>query len=213
MLTSNTSPTISQPGRVTAVRGPVIEAEFAENDLPCVHEALRLRTDGRELIVEVSNHLSPTSVRAILLGHPEGLARGMSVERTGGPLRVPVGPSTLGRLFNVLGAPLDGRPGPPSTVLPPAPGAAPTGGVSPDGRQGHRPARPPRPRREGWVDRGGPGWARRSCSRNSSEPCPTAGTGSRCSPASGSGRGRGTTCGWRCSRPVSSSGRYSFSAG
>jgi F-type H+-transporting ATPase subunit beta len=112
MIALKSSTLNSLAGRVTAVRGPVIEAEFAEDDLPSVHEALRLQVDEREVIVEVSNHLSPTSVRAILLGHPEGLARGMPVERTGKPLRVPVGPLTLGRLFNVLGAPLDGQPEP-----------------------------------------------------------------------------------------------------
>jgi F-type H+-transporting ATPase subunit beta len=108
------APLDHRPGRVTAVRGPVVEAEFAEDDLPAVYEALRLRADGREVLVEVSHHLSPTGVRAIVLGHPEGLARGMRVERTGGPVQVPVGPATLGRLFNVLGDPLDGLPAPPA---------------------------------------------------------------------------------------------------
>ena len=108
----------AQPGRVTAVRGPVVEAEFAEADLPSIYEALRLRADGREVFLEVSLHISPTGVRAIVLGHPEGLARGMAVERTGGPVRVPVGPATLGRLFNVLGDPLDHLPAPTADRMP-----------------------------------------------------------------------------------------------
>ena len=99
-------------GRVTAVRGPVVEVEFAEENLPSVYEALRLGVDDRNVLMEVSRHLNPTTVRAILLAHPEGIARGMAVERTGGPIRVPTGPTTLGRLFNVLGDPLDGLPAP-----------------------------------------------------------------------------------------------------
>ena len=69
-------------------------------------------------MLEVSHHLSPTGVRAIVLGHPEGLARGMTVERTGEPVRVPVGPATLGRLFNVLGDPLDEQPAPTADRMP-----------------------------------------------------------------------------------------------
>ncbi len=99
-------------GRLTAVRGPVVEIEFAEEHLPAIYESLRLRTDGRDVFLEVSQHTSPTGVRAIVLGHAEGLARGMPVERTGGPLTVPVGPATLGRVFNVLGEPLDKKPAP-----------------------------------------------------------------------------------------------------
>lgn len=109
--TTTTVPKL-RSGRVTAVRGPVIEAEFDEESLPSIFEALRLNADHREVWLEVSHHLSPTAVRAILLGHPEGIARGMAVERTGGPIRVPTGPSTLGRLFNVMGDPLDGLPAP-----------------------------------------------------------------------------------------------------
>jgi F-type H+-transporting ATPase subunit beta len=107
-----------RPGRVTAVRGPVVEVAFEEENLPAVYEALTLRADGREVLLEVSHHLNPTGVRAIVLGHPEGLARGMLVERTGGPVRVPVGPPTLGRLFNVLGEPLDGLPAPTNHRMP-----------------------------------------------------------------------------------------------
>lgn len=111
-------PTNHRTGRVAAVRGPVVEVAFAEENLPAVYEALRLRTDEREVLFEVSHHINPTNVRAIVLGHPEGLARGMIVERTGGPVRVPVGPTTLGRLFNVLGDPLDGLPAPATNRMP-----------------------------------------------------------------------------------------------
>jgi F-type H+/Na+-transporting ATPase subunit beta len=118
MISSKSTSLDRPPGRVTAVRGPVIDAEFVEENLPSIHEALRLRADDQEVVLEVSHHLSPTAIRAILLGHPEGLARGMSIERTGGPVQVPVGPATLGRLFNVLGNPLDGLPAPVANRLP-----------------------------------------------------------------------------------------------
>ena len=102
----------SLTGWISAVRGPVVEVEFGEALLPGIYEVLRLNTDHREVVLEVSQHVSQTAVRAIVLGHPEGLARGMVVERTGNPVQVPVGPSTLGRLFNVLGEPLDNKPVP-----------------------------------------------------------------------------------------------------
>ncbi|HZT80697.1 MAG TPA: F0F1 ATP synthase subunit beta [Gemmataceae bacterium] len=95
-------------GEVTAVRGSVIEAEFP-GGLPAINEALSLTSGTRPLTLEVSHHLDPRTVRAIAMGHTEGLARGMAVRRTGRPITVPVGPETLGRLFNALGEPLDGH--------------------------------------------------------------------------------------------------------
>lgn len=115
---SSATSSILRAGRLVAVRGPVVEVEFPAEQLPAVYEALRLRTDDREVLLEVSHHLSPTGVRAIVLAHPEGLARGMPVERTGQPVQVPVGPNTLGRLFNVLGNPLDGLPQPAAERMP-----------------------------------------------------------------------------------------------
>ena len=95
-------------GRVAAIRGSVVEVQFPD-ELPAINEALRLRADGRTVIVEVAQHLDPNTVRAIAMAPTEGLARGMRAERTGRPIEVPVGLPTLGRLFNVLGEPLDGR--------------------------------------------------------------------------------------------------------
>jgi F-type H+-transporting ATPase subunit beta len=95
-------------GKVTAVRGSVVEVEFP-GELPAINEALLLRGGGRPVFLEVAHHLNPQTVRAIAMSHTEGLARGMGAERTGRPIEVPVGPGTLGRLFNVLGEPLDGR--------------------------------------------------------------------------------------------------------
>ena len=100
--------TAADRGRVTAVRGSVVEIEFAES-LPAINEALCLSEQGRQVVLEVVHHLDPHTVRTIALAHTEGLARGMQVKRTGQPITVPVGPETLGRLFNALGEPLDGR--------------------------------------------------------------------------------------------------------
>ena len=95
-------------GRVTAVRGSVLEVEFLEG-LPAIHEALLVSGGPRPVTLEVSQHVNPRTVRAIALTHTEGMARGMTVASTGASLHVPVGPQTLGRLFDTLGEPLDGR--------------------------------------------------------------------------------------------------------
>lgn len=95
-------------GRVTAVRGSVIEVEFS-GDLPGIDEALLVKDGERTVILEVAHHLDRRTLRSIAMGHTEGLSRGMPVERTGKPIMVPVGPETLGRMFNALGEPLDGR--------------------------------------------------------------------------------------------------------
>ena len=97
-------------GRITAVRGSVIEVEFGQQ-LPSLFDALRVRDGNRTTVLEVAHHLDAHTIRAISLGHTEGLARGMPVESTGKPIAVPVGLETLGRLFYALGEPLDGRPG------------------------------------------------------------------------------------------------------
>ena len=103
-----------QTGRVTSVRGSVVEVEFPDG-LPAIHEALRLEVGHRRVILEVAHHIDRHTVRTIAMAPTEGLARGVTVKRLGRPITVPVGPSTLGRLFNVLGEPLDGRE-PPSGV-------------------------------------------------------------------------------------------------
>ena len=89
------------------MRGSVVEVAFAD-ELPAINEALRLSAGERTITLEVAHHLDPRTVRAIAMDPTEGLARGMAVARTGQPITVPVGPATLGRLFNVLGEPLDG---------------------------------------------------------------------------------------------------------
>jgi F-type H+-transporting ATPase subunit beta len=94
-------------GRLTAVRGSVVEVEFP-NELPALDEALFVQAGDRRVVIEVAHHLDRHTLRGIAMGYTEGLSRGLRVERTGKPIMVPVGSETLGRIFNALGEPLDG---------------------------------------------------------------------------------------------------------
>ncbi|MEP6985235.1 MAG: F0F1 ATP synthase subunit beta [Chloroflexota bacterium] len=101
-------------GKITQIMGGVIDVEFSPGHLPGIFDALRLETeDGGELILEVQLHLGNREVRTVAMGTSDGLKRGMPVYTTGGPIHVPVGEAALGRLFNVLGKPIDGKPAPP----------------------------------------------------------------------------------------------------
>jgi F-type H+-transporting ATPase subunit beta len=104
-----TPPDVRSSGWITAVRGSVIEVEFPAG-LPHLYEALRVCADGSITVLEVAYHLDTHTIRAIAMSRTEGLARGMAAEATGAPITVPVGLPTLGRLFNALGEPLDGKP-------------------------------------------------------------------------------------------------------
>jgi F-type H+-transporting ATPase subunit beta len=102
---------VARSGKVTRVAGVVVDAEFASGDLPAIRNALAIRRDDQEeLIVEVQEHINPRTVRTIAMGGTAGLRRGLSVEDTGRPILVPTGRQTLGRMFNVIGHPIDGRP-------------------------------------------------------------------------------------------------------
>jgi len=94
-----------------SIRGSVIDVEFS-GEMPGLQEALTVKNGCHNVVLEVAQILGPEMIRAIALGHTDGLARGLSVERTGRGIHVPVGPATLGRVFNVLGEPLDGLPAP-----------------------------------------------------------------------------------------------------
>ncbi len=98
-------------GKVTQVHGPVVDVSFPAEALPELLTAVRINDDDRgiDLIVEVAQHLGDNMVRCIAMDTTDGLARGMPAEDTGGPIEVPVGPETLGRLFDVLGTPVDGK--------------------------------------------------------------------------------------------------------
>lgn len=91
--------------------GVVVDVEFSAGDLPSIRNALEIRQeDDSELIVEVQEHIDARTVRTIAMGNTTGLRRGLSVLDTGSSIQVPVGRKTLGRMFNVLGQPIDGQP-------------------------------------------------------------------------------------------------------
>ena len=95
-------------GKITQIIGAVLDIKFTEGNLPEINDAIKVPTrDGKELVVEVSQHLGDDTVRCIAMGSTDGLVRGMDAIATGAPISVPVGENTLGRMFNVLGNPID----------------------------------------------------------------------------------------------------------
>ena len=95
-------------GKITQIIGAVLDVKFMEGHLPEINDAIEIqRKDGEKLTVEVSQHLGDDTVRCIAMGPTDGLVRGMDAVATGGPISVPVGEATLGRMFNVLGEPID----------------------------------------------------------------------------------------------------------
>ena len=100
-------------GKIVEIRGVVIDAVFPDR-LPEINSALRIAVDGRVLIAEVQQHLGDDRVRAVAMDSTDGLSRGLDVEDTGGPITVPVGDTTLGRLWNVIGDPIDKADEPPA---------------------------------------------------------------------------------------------------
>ena len=100
-------------GKITQIISAVIDIKFTEGNLPEINSAINIKTnDGGKLVVEVAQHLGDDTVRCIALGPTDGLVRGMEAEATGAPISVPVGEQTLGRMFNVLGDPIDNKPAP-----------------------------------------------------------------------------------------------------
>ena len=103
--------TVNNKGIIKQVIGPVVDAYF-EGKLPAIKNALKTIIDGRTVVLEVAQHIGVGRVRAIALQDTTGLARGSEVIDTGAPVSVPVGEKVLGRLFNVVGEPIDGLPAP-----------------------------------------------------------------------------------------------------
>ncbi|QQS22432.1 F0F1 ATP synthase subunit beta [Candidatus Saccharibacteria bacterium] len=101
-----------QTGKIIQIVGVVVDIEFASGGLPAIYDALRIEHEGRILTLEVAQHLDEQTVRAVALSSTDGLKRGQAVEATGAPINVPVGPETQGRMFNVVGEPIDGKPAP-----------------------------------------------------------------------------------------------------
>ena len=97
-------------GQVVQIQGAVVDCEFAPGDMPDIYDAIEIERDGQDaLVLEVQRHLGNRRVRAVAMDTTDGLVRGMPATATGAPIRVPVGEPTLGRVFNVLGRPVDGK--------------------------------------------------------------------------------------------------------
>lgn len=96
-----------EKGKIVQIIGPVIDVEFETENLPFINDALTVDNHGKQVVMEVAQHTGNRTVRCILLAASEGLHKGMEVTATGGPIKVPVGKQTLGRMFNVLGETID----------------------------------------------------------------------------------------------------------
>ncbi|MCB9765282.1 MAG: F0F1 ATP synthase subunit beta, partial [Alphaproteobacteria bacterium] len=99
-------------GTIKQIMGPVVDVEFPSGNLPAIYNALRLTNaaindQAENLVVEVAQHLGQNTVRCISMDTTEGLRRGDRVRDTGGPIAMPVGAKTLGRILNVVGEPVD----------------------------------------------------------------------------------------------------------
>jgi F-type H+-transporting ATPase subunit beta len=99
-------------GKIAAVRGGVVDVEFSAGALPEIYEAVEVQMSWGRLVLEVQMHLGNNVVRAVAMDSTDGLRRGQEAVSTGAPITVPVGPASLGRIFNVLGDPIDGMPAP-----------------------------------------------------------------------------------------------------
>jgi F-type H+-transporting ATPase subunit beta len=99
-------------GIVQQVIGPVVDVFFPEGELPALYDALYIESGDEVLVLEVEKHLGLNEVRTVAMGSTDGLARGVTVMQTGKPISVPVGPETLGRMFDVVGNPIDEKPAP-----------------------------------------------------------------------------------------------------
>jgi F-type H+-transporting ATPase subunit beta len=99
-------------GKVVQIIGPVLDIKFDKNCLPNLLNAIELEQEGRKIVVEVAQHIGDDVVRCIAMSSTDGLVRGMKAVDTGSPITVPVGEQTLGRVFNLLGEPIDNKPAP-----------------------------------------------------------------------------------------------------
>jgi F-type H+-transporting ATPase subunit beta len=107
-MATDTKPTTKNKGLISQIVGVVIDIDFKEGHLPAIYNALEVELNGKNLVLEVAQHLSESSVRAISLGSTDGLERGTEVLDSGAAISVPIGEKTLGRMFNVIGEPIDG---------------------------------------------------------------------------------------------------------
>ena len=150
-------------GRVARVTGPVVDIEFPHDSIPDIYNALKttVTVEGvtTEFTLEVAQHLGDDLVRAIALKPTDGVVRGQEVRDTGGPITVPVGDVTKGRVFNVTGDILNAEPGEKIEITErwgihrQAPSFDQLEVEDADVRDGHQGHRPPHPVRAGWKDR------------------------------------------------------------
>jgi F-type H+/Na+-transporting ATPase subunit beta len=96
-------------GSITKIIGPVVDVQFPPDALPSLRDALQIDSDRGTIVLEVAQHLGDSVVRSVAMAPTEGLRRGQAVRDTGGPITVPVGEATLGRILNVIGEPIDER--------------------------------------------------------------------------------------------------------
>ena len=117
----------SNIGKITQVISAVLDVKFDSGKLPDIHEAINIpRENGETLVVEVAQHLGDDTVRCIAMGSTDGLKRGMDAVATHAPISVPVGEATLGRMFNVLGQPIDNKEAPKNVAYEPIHRSAPS---------------------------------------------------------------------------------------
>lgn len=106
-------------GKIIQIVGVVVDVEFEKGQLPAIFDALHVKQDKKTLVLETAQHLSETTVRAIALASTDGLERGAAVTATGAPIKVPTGKETQGRMFNVVGEPIDEKSAPKNAKLSP----------------------------------------------------------------------------------------------
>ena len=109
----------TQNGHITQVVGVVVDVEFEKGTMPAIYDALHIEHAGKTIVLEVAQHLSETSVRTVALSSTDALKRGDKVTGTGAAISVPVGKDTQGRMFNVIGEAIDGKPSPKGAVTAP----------------------------------------------------------------------------------------------
>ena len=116
-MPTETKPPAKTEGKIIQIVGVVVDIEF-EDHLPAIHNGLGVKDGDKVLVLEVAQHLSKSSVRAVAMGPTDGIARGLMVSDSGQPITVPVGDATLGRIFNVIGEPIDSQPTPQGIRMP-----------------------------------------------------------------------------------------------
>ena len=96
-------------GIIRRVIGPVVDVQFPSGKIPDIYNAIEVKLKDRKIVMEVVQHIGDNSVRCVSLFSTDGLSRGCAAVDTGAPIKMPVGEATLGRMFNVVGEPIDGK--------------------------------------------------------------------------------------------------------